>query len=100
MFSSLFLFQLLTAVRTIRIVSVAFCLTVGTFLLFGQDHNNDSHYQNDRDHDSDPNEDTQSKRYATETAERAFILARSVHRGLFVGCLACVIGIFLCAAAV
>ena len=78
----------------------AFGLTIGAFFLFGQGHDNDHDYKNNHYHNSDPNEDTQSKRYGTESAERAFILARFVHRGLFVGCLVRFAGIFLCAAAV
>ena len=85
--------------RTIRIVSVAFCLTVGAFLLFGQGHDNDHENKNDRNRNGDPNEDAQSERYGTEAAEGAFFLVRLVG-GRLIGRLARVVGELLRTAAV
>ena len=88
----------MTAVGAAFVFLFAFGLTIGAFFLFGQGHDNDHDYKNNHDCNSDPNEDTQSKRYGTEAAQRAFILF--IHRGLFFRCLVRFAGVLLCTAAV
>ena len=95
---NLCLFQWLSAAGAEFTALFVFGLAVGAFLLFGCNHDHDHDHKNDNDCNSDPNENTQSERYETEAAQRAFILF--IHRGLFFRCLVRFAGVLLCTAAV